>query len=149
MRSLLLRRLSNIIMIRLMNSTLIAFLIISGCGKSSEDSNPQQPTALTFSEIQDQILSPGCVTGCHSNSVSLGGLNLEVGNSYSQLVNVSAVGNPIFKLVEPGNSSQSYLIFTLRGNNNAPKMPPTQLPALSTEKIQAIETWINGGAENN
>lgn len=103
----------------------------------------------TFSDIQKNIFDASCaLSGCHAGTNPQAGLLLTYGNSYAKLVNVTSLLNPNFKLVEPGNSENSFLIKMLKHTGESTsQMPPAG--KLSQSKIDSIAAWIDRGAINN
>jgi len=99
----------------------------------------------TLASIQDNVFTPTCATAsCHSGSTPAGGLNLESGNSYGNLVNVTAqVGiggqNTLVVSTDPDNS---VLIIRLEQDSASPLLEPQGGPRLSQDTINAIRTWI-------
>jgi mono/diheme cytochrome c family protein len=87
------------------------------------------PTSVTFTQINQNILQPSCVS-CHSGSSSPGGVDL------SSYAGVSAQ-------VVSGNPGQSRLYQAVSNGT----MPPGG--ALSQDKIQQISDWITAGAKND
>ncbi len=102
----------------------------------------------SLSSIQKNIFTPSCaISGCHSGANPQAGLNLSEGNSHSSLVNVTSKLNPPQKLVESGNSANSFLITVLTWQGNI-KMPlgGQKLP---DSMIDSIKVWIDKGAPND
>jgi hypothetical protein len=130
---------------------LLFVLTIAACSDSinsePEENNNEAPA--TFSKIQEQIFDKSCAfAGCHAGSSPPAGLNLTKGISYTNLVNVTSFLNSNYKRVEPGNSSNSFIIKMLRNTGEGSRqMPPSG--KLNEDLLQLIENWINEGAENN
>ena len=101
--------------------------------------------------IQQNIFSPVC-TACHSVSGGLpGGLNLEDGQAWFNLVGIQRpTGSEIRVLV--GDADNSFLVDKLEGNNlgglRGDRMPLSQTP-LGQNTIDVIRLWIDAGALNN
>ncbi len=105
------------------------------------------PLAPTLESIQTNIFSAVCAVKCHRSPTPKKNLNLEAGKTYENLVDVPSVEIPSVKRVMPGDADNSYLIWKLEGREGIRnKRMPLNLPALSTEKIEAIKAWINEGA---
>lgn len=128
----------------------------AGCGtvKSPTEppSDPGSGTALTFSQIQAQILTPTCAkAGCHASSSAEAGLVLEAGQAYGNLVGRSSTQRSGSARVQPGNPEGSYLILKLRGDPSitGQRMPQDGPPFLTSEQIEGIAAWIRAGAPNN
>lgn len=98
----------------------------------------------TLVSIQDFVFTPTCATsGCHSGDAPAGGVNLEDGNSYANLVNVPA-NMGAGTLVVPGDPDNSVLINRLEQDPASALLMPQGGPALSQETINAIRGWISG-----
>lgn len=145
-------------MTRIGSILVMVFLALIGCeGKiiteadlANENNNNNGSPALTFAEIQTQVFTPSCATsGCHTGANPQFGLNLSAGLAYSNIVNVNSIGNPALKLIEPGNSADSYLIRKMRGQNISGNRMPNGRPALSNSIINSIADWVDAGALNN
>ncbi len=109
---------------------------------------------VPFSEIQSQVFTRTCLgASCHEGQPPRDApMSLEVGRSYAELVNVSAVQIPT-KRVIPGDPANSYLIQKLRGTEQtvgglATRMP-LNAPPLDLATIAAIEAWVARGAPND
>lgn len=92
------------------------------------------------------------MSSCHGGST--GGLNLQNGNSFSQLVNIASNNDgthtPPFRRVLPGKPDSSFLIIKLTNpNSQQGNLMPQVGGALSTEKINVIRQWISNGAPND
>lgn len=107
-------------------------------------------SAPTFSQVQQQVLTPSCaLSGCHSGASPAQGMNLSVGQAYSNIVNVPSTEVPSLDRVEPGEPDNSYLIHKIEGTAQVgARMPLTGAP-LPNEFIQVIRNWISDGAQNN
>ena len=130
--------------------------VFAGCGtvKSPTEppSDPGTGTALAFSQIQAQILSPTCAkAGCHAASAAEAGLVLEAGQAYGSLVGRSSSQRSDLARVQPGDPERSYLILKLRGDPSITglRMPQDGPPFLTPEQIDGIAAWIRAGAPNN
>ncbi len=85
---------------------------------------------------------------CHQNAAGAGGLSLEPGNSYKNMVNVKS-GQSLLLLVAPGAPDQSYLIYKLVGNQFLVGGSGNHMPtgtSLSPEQLDLIRLWISSGA---
>ncbi len=111
-----------------------------------DDGNGNTPTVeATFSSIQKNILTPGCVNrGCHPPA---GPMSLREGEAYQNLVNrPSAYGMP---RVDPGNPNNSALYLKVIGDSRTGARMPLNAPPLSKQQTDAIRTWIENGAKND
>lgn len=98
----------------------------------------------TFADIQQSVFNVSCVS-CHSGASASAGLDLSEGSAYQNLVNIPSNGSNL-DLVEPFNSSESYLVKVLEGTE-APLMPPGA--RLSQATIDSVKSWIDRGAPND
>lgn len=104
----------------------------------------------TLSSIQANIFTPTCVQ-CHAGSTPPAGLNLEDGQSFSNLVNIRRMFDNEIRVVS-GNANNSFLIDKLENNNlgnSRGDQMPLGGPYLNQATINVIRTWINDGANNN
>ncbi len=99
----------------------------------------------TFSDIQEAIFTPNCVS-CHGGSSPEANLNLSPGSAYADLVNVTASASSL-KRVKPFDSENSYLIKRLSGSGGETIMPPGG--KLEQALIDSVAAWIDRGALNN
>ncbi|MFP6598891.1 MAG: hypothetical protein VB852_00435 [Deltaproteobacteria bacterium] len=102
--------------------------------------------ANSWRAIYDSI-SSSCV-GCHSSGAASGGLGgfEDAVSSYNALVGVTSGQSPS-DLVEPGDSSLSYLVNKLEGTGSGAQMPSGG--TLTAAQIQAVSDWIDSGASLN
>lgn len=127
-------------------------LALAGCG-SGKSSTAPAAVEPTLASIQQQILTPGCaLPSCHSSASQRGGLVLEAGRSYGQLVGVLAENEAARAKgalrVVPGHPEQSFLIDKLTGPGPDEGSPmPYTGTLLPGSQIEAIRTWIGQGAQ--
>ncbi|MCH9005106.1 MAG: CHRD domain-containing protein [Proteobacteria bacterium] len=111
----------------------------------------QNATAVTLTQLQNQIFTPIC-SGCHSGfGVGLPGvMNLTAGNSHASLVGVPSIEVPALFRVEPTNPDDSYLIRKLEGGPGIVGVQMPQFgPFLDQATIDQVRQWITDGAANN
>lgn len=114
-----------------------------------ETTAPPTSTAVTakFSDIKAKVFTNCIGAQCHSSAGNSGGLVLESGVAFNNLVGVNSTLFTGFKRVEAGNSANSILIKILKGEVS-PQMPFNGTP-LSSATIDSIAKWIDNGALNN
>ncbi len=108
--------------------------------------------AFTFAQIQAGIFSVSCAkSGCHVSSAAAGGLVLEVGQAYGNIVGRPAQEEPQLAYVRPGNPEASYLLKKVRGDPDisGSRMPRDGPPFLTSQQIASLAAWIQAGAPNN
>ena len=143
---------------RALEATALGLLIpvlLAGCGTVKSPTEPAPAaggTALTFTQIQQQIFTPTCAkSGCHAASTASEGLILDAGRSYALLVGHPASEASALDRVQPGSPDSSYLILKLRGDPSISglRMPQDGPPFLTAAQIDGIAGWIRAGAPNN
>lgn len=137
---------------------LAAVAALMGCGGTVR--SPTEPAAgggpgakaLTFTQIQAGIFTPSCAkAGCHASSTASGGLVLDAGLAYADIVGQPAQEQPQLAYVRPGNPEASYLLKKVRGDADITggHMPLDGPPFLSPQQIAGLAAWIQAGAPNN
>lgn len=109
----------------------------------------QPPVALQpiLSNIQANIFTPKCATaGCHVPG-GTGPMSLQSGVSFTTLVNVNSAYGGL--RVAPGDAANSVLYKKIIGAAGVGAIMPSGRPPLNTDERNAIQTWINNGAQNN
>lgn len=122
---------------------------LEGCPQRA---TPTATSVVTLADIQAAILSPRCaIPTCHDSAIATGGLVLEGGASYDQLVGVEpmveAARDAGQLRVDPGDPSNSFLLIKLTGPplGQGGRMPLTGA-LLSDEEVELVRAWIAGGA---
>jgi len=103
-----------------------------------------------LSSIQANVFTPIC-TQCHLGTSPAGGLNLEEGQSYANLVGKKRLFDPEIRVVA-GNADTSFIIDKLENNNlggSRGDQMPLGGPFLEEQVIDVIRQWINDGAKDN
>lgn len=101
----------------------------------------------SLADIQASVFTPSCAfSGCHGGGSPAQGLNLEDGNSFSNLVNVASSQVPSLMRVTPGDPDSSYLVQKLEGTAAVGAQMPRGGPALSQDLIDDVRQWIQDGA---
>jgi hypothetical protein len=107
-------------------------------------------SALSHAADIQPIWEASCVTGCHTAGGTAATVIDLSGDAYAELVDINSGQAPLLKLVEPGNSMESYLVAKLEGNQAAAGGTGLQMPSggdpLDAATIQTIKDWIDGGA---
>ena len=103
----------------------------------------------TAASIQANLFDAQCIE-CHFGAAPAGDLNLEDGNSFTNLINISRFpSDPDYPIrVIPGDSDNSFLIRKLEGDlspTEGSQMPLNKTP-LSQDAIDIIRQWIDDGA---
>lgn len=109
-------------------------------------------TAVSFATEVAPILEGGCADmGCHGGRRPQEGLSLLAADAYAALVGVNSVQcTPSMLLVDPGNSSGSYLMNKLLGQDMCSgTIMPKGAGELSAEEKDIIGQWICAGAPDN
>jgi len=133
----------------------VAALLLAACGDVKSPTEPLEAPdgqAFTFAQVQAQVFTPNCAkAGCHTSAAASGGLVLEAGRSYGEIVNRPAVGNASLDRIEPGNPERSYLIKKLRGDPDitGARMPLDNPGSLTQEQVDGIVGWVLAGALND
>jgi hypothetical protein len=131
-----------------------------GCDeKITTLSGPTPNLEPTFASIQRDILestdSAGrtACTQCHTSTgrVPAGGMDLNHGVAYDQLVNARVIGKPGAVRVIPGDPDNSYLVQKLEGASTivGRRMPLNGPPYLTDGQILILRRWIAIGAPRN
>ena len=106
-----------------------------------------------YHDIQEYVFDKSCANSvCHAAPANAGGLSLEYGLSYDDLVGIvpqnPAAAAAGMKLVDPNNPDNSFLLTKLIGpeSPNQGSRMPFGGGMIHTGKIDAIRTWIEAGA---
>ncbi len=113
----------------------------SGC----DDLSMQAETANVDYESQIQPIWNANCAGCHTNGGSNGGLKLDAGVSYGNLVSIRSTSSSL-RRVEPGQAGQSFLLQKLNCDqpDAGARMPQGGRLSLSLQAL--VRDWINQGA---
>ena len=107
-------------------------------------------TTISLSADIQPIFNASCVV-CHQGNPAAGGMNLESGQAYGNIVNKKSSESALMR-VTPGSPENSYLVRKLEGTHtqaggSGDRMPPgSSLPAA---QIELVRRWISLGAPNN
>ncbi|HEY5961755.1 MAG TPA: c-type cytochrome domain-containing protein [Polyangiaceae bacterium] len=129
--------------------TALILVALTGCG-DTKDSATSTSIEPRLSVIETRIFHPSCTfSSCHGSDSPKEGLNLASG-TYAALVGQPSTEITSRILVVPGDPAQSYLLEKLTSDapSSGSRMPYTASP-LSADKITAIRSWIEQGANND
>jgi len=126
----------------------IALLAIVGCadlGDEPPNGAPPMPT-VSFADELEPIFNIDCAN-CHTNGATNGGLDLNEGASYANLVGIASPSFGTVRVVA-GEPDSSFLYQNLTGTQSDGSMmpPPGLLPA---DKQELVRVWIAEGAQDN
>jgi hypothetical protein len=140
----------------------VVLLATTGCGSGrtvtggTSTNNPDGGSGGTggtgtvdFATQIQPIFDNNCAfSGCHAADTASGGMVLDAGKSYSNLVNVTSSEVAPDKRVVPGNGNASYIIEKLTKNppRSGERMPLGVAGGLPSNEIALIRTWIDEGA---
>lgn len=108
--------------------------------------------AVSFADEVMPIFEATCATmGCHAGRRPQESLDLTASEAYAALVGVNSTQcDPAIPLVAPGNSSGSYLMNKLLGQDMCTgTLMPKGAQSLTQSQIDTIGAWICSGAPNN
>jgi len=134
-------------------SVLIVSNVVACSSGSTSTTTPSTSTNAVISLSHDiqPIFNQNCVV-CHQGNQPPGGLSLQAGSAYNNLVNVKSTESPLMRVM-PGHPEQSYLINKLLGiqvqAGGSGAQMPFDSPPLTQSQIDLIEQWITEGAVNN
>ncbi len=157
--------------------TILLALVFTGCAGSGGGGGPsgpppckskvpgcvpQQPetcTPVSFGSNVQPIFDRSCaLSGCHPSAGAVLNYSLARGDSYKQSVRVASLQQPGLKRVAPGDPTKSYLYLKITGDpsisgvlmpQGCPGTPAGGAQCLSSDEIDAINTWILECAPNN
>ncbi len=117
--------------------------------------------ALTWSQVQSEVIS-GCTAAlCHGAGNQNGVIELGDANAYAMLVGAASSEVPTMNYIEPGDPQTSYLYRKLEGTQvsacseaglntmQCGEQMPRGRPALSADLREGLRLWIVGGALEN
>jgi hypothetical protein len=104
---------------------------------------------VDFATKIQPIFDRNCaISGCHAADTASGGMILDAGKSYSNIVSVTSSEVAPEKRVQPGDSAHSYLYEKV---SQAQPASGSQMPLgsnpLPSDQIALIKTWIDQGAK--
>jgi hypothetical protein len=127
---------------------------LSGSSRTAPSSCPCARTFDgTWNAIQQLVFDRhACrLPTCHGSAPGSGGLDLEAGRAYRNLIGVPSTDAPALRRVDPGSPQTSMLWLKLAartlGLEGVPLSPmPIVDPPLSVEELDAVARWIAAGA---
>ncbi len=120
----------------------------------NNDSVPVGGPFASFSDAVQPIFTQRCaLSRCHVGVSPAGDMNLEQGQAYGNIVDVTSSSVPSLKRVRPGLADSSFLVHKIQGTQadvggSGQRMPLTNC-CLSQDQIDLIRSWITMGARNN
>lgn len=116
----------------------------------ADDDTTDTGDALSHAVDIQPIWDAGCVEGCHEPGGTAASVLDLSGNAYAAIVDINSGQAQLLKLVEPGNSAESYLVAKLEGNQNLVGGTGLDMPSgsdpLDAATIATIKAWIDAGA---
>lgn len=109
------------------------------------DESGDVPLAATLESIQVNVFDASC-TICHAGAAAPLGLQLDAGNSFTNLVGVPSVQEGSRLRVDPGNPDSSYLVQKLEGTASSGQRMPLGGPPIPQATIDFVRQWISDGA---
>lgn len=138
-------------------ATAVAFLTACGDSGTGPDPDPGDGNGdgrvivadPSFGSVVQEIFNrKGCAAGsCHGSAQSAG-LDLRTGNSYAELVNVTATQSTAARVI-PADADASYLIIKVEGRQTVGQRMPPGGSALDNIDLTNLKNWINQGAKRN
>jgi hypothetical protein len=136
---------------------LAALAVLPACAdfESPEDPTFGLPNVVvedpSFTRDVEPILHTRCATGgCHTTRTAQGGLVLERGESYDQIVGKPSAQGML--RITPGDPEQSWLVRRIEPDDSRrpgwPRMPLAATP-LTANQITTIRNWVADGALRN
>ena len=135
----------------LMAGLFLLGLVLVACNPSPSTSTTTGTAAVSLKNDIQSIFNTSCVV-CHQGGSAPGGLSLEPGAAYKNLVNAKSTESALMR-VAPGAPDKSYLVNKLRGTQVQAGGSGGQMPfgasPLPDSQIMLIERWITAGAPDN
>ena len=103
---------------------------------------------LTLDELQSLIFIPHCAS-CHTGQGDELPASLNLSSSadtYASTIGATSTEDPRLSLVEPEQSTNSYLIRKIEGTQSVGMRMPRNQDPLPEWMISAIKRWIDAGA---
>jgi hypothetical protein len=144
------KKIKNIPRILIILTSLLIFILVEACENliNSECDTVEISTSFraSFSSIQKFVFTASCAkAGCHTGPSPQEGMDLSQGAAFTNLVNIESNQSDL-KRVQPGNSTESWIIKKLKAEGTSIMPPPGQL---NQAVIDTIILWIDRGALND
>lgn len=127
----------------------VAVTLAIGAAHAADPVRPPSASPSFTGDIQP-LFDRRCVI-CHRSDDPVGGLILERGTAYEQIVRSPSTESALMR-VAPGKPDQSYLQLKIEGKHGAAgkgfQMPPHANP-LPEDEQQLVRNWISHGARRN
>lgn len=104
---------------------------------------------LTLDELQSLIFIPQCAS-CHTGGGNELPASLNLSSSadtYANTIGVTSTEDPRLSIIEPEQSTNSYLIRKIEGTQSVGLRMPRNRDPLPEWMISAVKRWIDAGAE--
>jgi hypothetical protein len=123
------------------------------CRPAADSCDPSKLYSGTFDRIQKQIFNNNCaLSGCHDSQTMTGGMLLEVGAAYTQIVGVTP-HNPVaagmgWERIFPNDPTMSFMYHKITGDlgPGLGSRMPLGRPQLPANLIDIMRLWIEAGA---
>ncbi len=122
----------------------------AGDGTGLEEFMPGGDQVTLSGDVQPIFTSNCALSGCHACTNPQQGMNLSVGQTFANVVNVQAMELSTMNRVTPDEPDNSYLVHKVQGTHlnvggSGNQMPLGRSP-LSQTDIDLIRAWIEAGA---
>ena len=132
--------------------SLVCGLACAGDGTGVDLGNGNGGGGVSLSADVQPIFTSNCaLSGCHAGAAPVQGMNLSLGQAFSNIVNVPSNESSLLR-VTPGDPDASYLVHKIQGTQSTVGGSGARMPLggqLSAGEIETIRSWITAGAENN
>jgi hypothetical protein len=117
----------------------VAIVLFTSCKDTGTELTDIPSSNVSYSEHIQPVFDRFCESsGCHNDQNRAGNLSL------TSWANTTSS----YLVVAPGLPASSKLVWHITGTS-LPLMPPLGWPALNTNQINGIKTWVKEGAKNN
>ncbi len=101
-------------------------------------------------DVQPIFTSTCALSGCHAGTNPQLGMNLSVGQTFANVINVPSMELSTMNRVTPGQPNSSYLVHKVQGTHSDVGGTGFQMPIggspLTQAQIDLIRAWIAAGA---